>query len=370
MVRSFANAANADLGFQPERVVSMTASMQKRRPVAFYREFLDGVRAVPGIENAALATAAPLGGGSSIGPVEIEGRVKKDFSVRAAINQVTPGFFSTLDMKILAGRALTGDDRETAPRVAVVSEAFAREAWPGQDAIGKRFRHDFRVAYGDPKEWTTVVGVVDDAVYGTLEDPNTPMFYMSAWQPLGTPAAMSLAPDTIVVRTASGASAIAGVRQVLRRMDPASPVYDAATMEERAQKVASRYRYSSAMMTALAMLALALAAIGTYGVIAYAVATRTREIGIRMALGARPGDVLGMLLGSGMKLTAAGLALGLAGAFAASRAMTTMLFGVTAHDPWTFATIAVLMAGVAGLATYVPARRAMRVQPTQALRQE
>ena len=255
MVRSFANAANADLGFQPERVVSMTASMQKRKPVAFYREFLDGVRAVPGIESAALATAAPLGGGSSIGPVEIEGRVKKDFSVRAAINQVTPGFFSTLDMKILAGRALTGDDRETAPRVAVVSEAFAREAWPGQDAIGKRFRHDFRVAFGDPKEWTTVVGVVDDAVYGTLEDPNTPMFYMSAWQPLGTPAAMSLAPDTIVVRTASGASAIAGVRQVLRRMDPASPVYDAATMEERAQKVASRYRYSSAMMTALAMLA-------------------------------------------------------------------------------------------------------------------
>ena len=181
---------------------------------------------------------------------------------------------------------------------------------------------------------------------------------------------MSMAPDTIVVRTSSPAPVIAGVRQVLQRMDPASPVHDVLSLDERVRKAASRYRYSSAMMGALAALALALAAIGTYGVIAYSVATRTREIGIRMALGARPGELLRMLLGSGMKLTAAGLAIGLAGALAAARTMTSMLFGVTPHDPWTFAAIAALIASVAGLATYVPARRAMRIEPTRALRQE
>ena len=370
MVRSFANAANARLGFQPANVVSMTSSMQKRHPYTFYRDFLEGVLALPGIESAALAAATPLGGGSSEGPVEIEGRPRKEFSVQAAVNVVTPAYFSTLGIRTLSGRTLNGEDREQAPRVAVISQAFAREAWPGEDAVGKRFRHDFRVAFGNAEDWTTVVGVVEDVVYGTLEDPHTPMYYLSSLQPLGRPAVMAFAPDTIVVRTSSTGSTIAGVRRVLQRMDPTSPIYDTATMEERAQKAASRYRYSSAMMGALAALALALAAIGTYGVIAYAVATRTREIGIRMALGARPGELLRMLLASGVKLTAAGLGVGLAGAFAAGRGMTSMLFGVTPHDPWTFASIAVLIASVAGLATYFPARRAMRIEPVRALREE
>jgi putative ABC transport system permease protein len=370
MMRSFANAANAQLGFDPTNVVSTTASIEGRKPFTFYREFLDRIRALPGIDSAALATAAPLGGGSSIGPAEIEGRPRKEFSVRAGVNVVTPAYFSTLGIRTLSGRTLSDDDRGSAPRVAVVSQSFARQAWPGQDAVGKRFRHVFRVAFGDAKDWTTVVGVVEDVVYGTLEDPETPMYYVSAWQPLGTPTAMSLAPETIVIRTPGTAAAIAGVRQVLQQMDPATPLHDTATLDERARKSASRYRYSSAMMGALAALALALAAIGTYGVIAYSVATRTREIGIRMALGARPGELLRMLLGSGMKLTAAGLAIGLAAALAAARTMTSMLFGVTPHDPWTFAAIAAVIASVAGLATYVPARRAMRIEPTRALRQE
>ena len=370
MVRSFANAANAQLGFEPANVVSMTASIQKRKPFTFYRELLDGIRALPGIDSAALANASPLGDGSNIGPVDIDGRLRNEFSVRAAINVVSPAYFSTLGIKTLSGRTFSDEDRESAPRVAVVSQTFAREGWPGQEAIGKRFRHDFRVAFGNAKDWTTVVGVVDDVVYGTLEDPSTPMYYLPASQPLGSPAAMSLAPDTIVVRASATGAAIASVRQVLHRMDSASPLYDTATMEERAQKAAARYRYSSAMMGALATLALALTAIGTYAVIAYAVATRTREIGIRMALGARPGELLRLLLGSGLKLTAAGLAAGLVGAFAAARAMTSMLFGVAPHDPWTFAAIATLIASVAGLATYLPARRAMRIEPVRALRED
>jgi predicted permease len=370
MMRSFANAANARLGFDPTNVVSTTASIEKRKPFTFYRELLDRIRALPGIESVALATAAPLGGGSSSGPAEIEGHPREEFAVHGGVNVVTPAYFSTLGITTLSGRTLTDDDRGTAPRVAVVSQSFARQAWPGEDAVGKRFRHAFRVAFGDAEDWTTVVGVVEDVVYGTLEDPDTPMYYLSAWQPLGTPTAMSLAPETIVVRTAPTAAAITGVRQVLQQMDPATPLHDTATMEERAQKAASRYRYSSAMMSALAALALALAAIGTYGVIAYAVATRTREIGIRMALGARPGELLRMLLGSGLKLTAAGLVAGLVGAFAAAEALTSMLFGVAPHDPLTFGSIAAVIAGVAGLATYVPARRAMSIEPTRALREE
>jgi predicted permease len=370
MVRSFANAANARLGFEPAQIVTMSVAMQKRKTFAFYHEVVERLRALPGVDSAALATGAPLGGGLSSGPVTIEGRPAKDAAVRSGINVVTPAYFSSLRMKVLSGRTFTDEDLAGAPRVAVISQRFAREAWPGQEALGKRFRHAFRVAFGSADDWTTVVGVVDDAVYDTLEDPMMPVFYLPAAQPLGTPAAMSMAPDTIVVRTSSPAPVIAGVRQVLQRMDPASPVHDVLSLDERVRKATSRYRYSSAMMGALAALALALAAIGTYGVIAYSVATRTREIGIRMALGARPGELMRMLLGSGMKLTAAGLAIGLAGALAAARTMTSMLFGVTPHDPWTFAAIAAVIASVAGLATYVPARRAMRIEPTRALRQE
>src|SRR5688500_5423050 len=194
------------------------------------------------------------------------------------------------------------------------------------------------------------------------------MIYLSAWQPLGSTQAMSLAPTTIAIRTANAAAAVAAIRAEVRALDPSLPVYDVATMDERAARVTARYRYSSAMMSALAGLALMLAAIGTYGVAAFAVATRTREIGLRVALGARPRDVLRLVLGGGLKLAAAGVTLGLAGALASARVLATMLYGVTPHDPITFATIALIVTGVAAAATYVPARRAMRVDPVVALR--
>jgi putative ABC transport system permease protein len=175
MIRSFALAASADLGFRSDRVVTLSAAIQDRHPVAFYRELLDRVSGIPGIERAALANAIPLSGGGSSGPVRIEGRAPTEPPVRAGMNVVTPGFFATLGMAPVAGRLLSGEDRENSPRVAVVNRAFAGAAWPGQNAIGKRLRHDFRVAFGDAKDWTTVVGVVGDAVYGTLEDPIGPL---------------------------------------------------------------------------------------------------------------------------------------------------------------------------------------------------
>jgi predicted permease len=349
----------------------MTASIEGRRPAAFYEELLDRVSTIPGVRDVSLATGVPIGGGTSGGPVEIEGRQKGEGGVSANINVITPGFFRTFGIRHVSGRLFSEEDRETAPRVAVINRAFAQAAWPGQDAIGKRVRHGFRVAFGDPKAWTTVVGVVEDTVYRTLEEPREPMIYVPAWQPLGTPAAMSLAPETIALRTANGTAAVvAAVRAQLQALDSTAPLYAVSTMTERASRVAARYRYSSAMMGAFAGLALLLAAIGTYGVIAYSVATRTREIGIRMALGARPRDVLGLVLGGGLKLTAGGLALGLAGAFAGSRVLTSMLYGIAPNDPATFGGIAALMAAVSLLASYVPAARAMRVDPVVALKTE
>ena len=369
MVRSFARAASADLGFASDGVVTMTASIQGRRPLAYYRELLDRMKSIPGVEGASLAGGAPISGGTSSGPVEIEGRPKGVAGVRANMNVVTPAFFDIFRIQRVAGRLFTDEDRDSAPRAAVVSRAFAQAAWPGQDPIGRHVRHGFRVAYGDPKAWTTVVGVVEDVAYGTLEEPKGPTLYIPAWQPLGTPEAISLGPSTIALRTSLPTAAIvAAVRAELRALDSATPLYDIATMAERAAGITARYRYSSAMMSALAALALLLAAIGTYAVMAYAVATRTREIGIRVALGARPEEILGLVLGGSLKLTGAGLVLGLAASLAATRVLGNLLYGVTPNDPATFAAIAVLMTGVALLAAYLPARRAMRVDPVVALR--
>jgi len=371
MLKSFSRALAVDLGFEPNGVTTMTASLQERKPVMFYRELIDRVRAIPGVEDVSLAAGVPLSGGTSSGSMEIDGRPNGEGRLRASINVVTPGFFRTFGIRQVTGRVFSDEDRETAPRVAVINRTFAQAAWPGQDAIGKHVRHPFRVAFGDPKAWTTVVGVVEDVIYGTLEEPPEPMIYVPAWQPLGTPEAIAMAPSTIALRTSSGTAAVvAAVRTQLQALDNAAPLYDVLTMAERASAVTSRYRYSSTMLGAFATLALLLTAIGIYGVVAYSVATRRREIGIRMALGALPRDVLFLVLGDGVKLTAAGLTLGLAGAYAGSRVLTSMLYGISPHDLTTFGAIAVLMAAVALLASYVPATRAMRVDPVVALKAE
>ncbi|HXT30336.1 MAG TPA: ABC transporter permease [Vicinamibacterales bacterium] len=369
MTRSFARAASANLGFTPDGVITMTASTPSGKPASFYRELLQRVEAIPGVQMASLADVQPLSGGGSRGPVSLDQASQP--SMPADMNVVTRRYFETFRIRTLEGRLFTDDDRETAPRVAVVNRTFAQAAWPGLSPVGRRVRTDFRVAYGDPKAWTTIVGVVDDAIYGTLEDPPSAMIYLPAWQPLGRPQAISLAPSTIAVRTSLPTSEIvAAVREQVRQLDGSAPLTDIATMRERAARLTSRYRYGSTMMVALAALALLLAAIGTYAVIAFAVATRTREIGIRVALGARPADVFALVVGGGLSPTLAGVAAGLVAAFASARVLDSMLYGVTPHDPATFGGIALLMAAVALLASYLPARRAMRVDPVVALRQD
>ena len=370
MIKSFANAAATDLGFEPEGVVTTTMSMPQRKPLTFFRELLERVSRTAGGTEAALVLAAPISGESWRGLITFEDRPSAAPRVQASTNVVTPRYFATFRIPLVEGRLFSEDDRDTAPRVAVVNRAFARAAFPGESVIGKRVRTAFRVGYGDPKAWTAIVGVVEDALYGTLEEPRGPMIYLTAWQPLGTLEMISLAPTTIAVRTAAPAAALAAIRAEVRALDSSIPLYDTTAMDQRAAGITSRYRYTGAMMTALAGLALLLAAIGMYGVAAYAVATRTKEIGVRVALGARPGDVMRLVLGGGLKLTAAGLVIGLAGGLAGARLLSSMLYGVAPRDPLTFAAIALLMAAVGTIATYVPARRAMRVDPVIALRAE
>jgi putative ABC transport system permease protein len=371
MVKSFARASSADLGFEPDGVVTMTLGAGSARPAAYYRGILERVSALPGVESASLSVARPLIPGGYEGPIRLPdvpaaptaGRPAdpRGHTVQGTVNAVTPDFVRTHRLRLIDGRDLTDADREGAPLVGLVSKALAESAWPGDSAVGRRL-------FGDLASRTVpieVVGVVDNVTYGVLEDPPANVVYVSAWQ---VPMRM-LAPNGLSVRASTDpAGLVQAIRAQVSAADAAVPVYGVMTLDERARRVTSRYRYSTMLVGAMAGLSLFLAAMGIYGVMAYAVAARTREIGIRMALGARPGDVLRMVVGGGLMLTVAGIGIGLAGAYAASGALRSLLYGVEPSDPVTFAAIAVLMAVIAALASYLPARRAVRVDPVSALR--
>ena len=358
MIRSFTQASTTDLGFEPERVVTMTFAPSARKPAAFFHDVLSRVQSLPGVESAALSSGTPLGPGGFIGSVTVEGRPPEAARVRAMTNFVTAGFFPTYGMRLAAGRVFTPDDA-TGRHVAVVTRAVADAAWPGEPAIGKRIRAE--------NEWREVVGVLANATYTTLEDPPLPVVYAPVRQDV---LGFSM-PTAISIRTSvDPASTASAVRGVLQGLDATAPVFNVVTMADRAARVTARYQYSAAMMGAMALLALLMAAMGTYGVLAYAVTARTREIGIRVALGARPADVLRLVVGSGARMALAGIALGLAGTFATTRVLGALLFRVSPSDPLTYVAIAALMALVAVIASYVPARRALNVDPVVALRAE
>ena len=358
MIRSFAHASNTDLGFEPNGVVTMTFAPSSRKPAPFFHDLLSRIQALPGVERAALSSGTPLGAGGFLVTVPVEGGPPDASGVRSLINYVTTGFAATYGMRMADGRTLSHEDTVGRP-VVMISRAFAESAWPGTSAVGKRVRVE--------GQWREVVGVLENATYTTLEDPPMAAVYAPVRQDslgVGMPTAIS-------IKTSIDAGSTArAVRGVLQSVDPQAPVFNILTMDERAKRVTARYRYSAALMGAMAVLAVVMAAMGTYGVLAHAVAARTREIGIRVALGARPADVLRLVVGSGARMAAAGIALGLLGTYAASRVLAALLFRVSPSDPLTFAAIALLMGLVAVLASYLPARRALRVDPVVALRTE
>jgi predicted permease len=272
------------------------------------------------------------------------------------VNTVSVGYFQSIGIPIVHGRDFTRGDLAESPKVVVVNQTMAQQFWKGEEPLGKRFKF-----FGD-KDYTTVVGVARDSKYnGVAEDPQ-PFIYQ--------PLTQNYTPEgTLHVRTAGNAASLAGaVRREVQQMDPTLSLFNVRTLEEQVGESLQGQKMNVALLTVFGLLALLLASIGLYGVASYAVSQRTREIGVRMALGARPSSVLKLVLGHGMILVGTGLALGLIVAYVVSGFTKALFARVSPHDPVTFVATAAGLAAVALLATYVPARRATRIDPLIALR--
>ena len=369
LARSFQQIVRVPAGFVADRVLTLdlTASGRKypdgARVAAAYRELRDRIAAIPGVQDAAVVSAPPLSQIFSWGPITIEGRQPPpgEKFVNADQRMITPGYFRTMSIQLLEGRDFDERDTRTAPRVAIVDARMAKEMWPGASPIGRRIR--LGGADSTPP-WVTVVGVADRVKQDALDSDSRIAVYV----PHAQYPARSM---TIVARASGAADRIApDVRQAIRAFDPDLPVYNVRSMESRVSESLARRRFAVLLFSSFAIVAVLLAAVGVYGVIAYVVSQGTRELGIRLALGASPRQILAMVMRQGM-LTATwgGLAGGAAAALLA-RFVRALLFEVRIADPITLAAVAVLLVGVAFTATIVPARRAARIDPMEALRAE
>jgi putative ABC transport system permease protein len=331
----------------------------------FLRDVLRRARALPGVDEAEAgsSSAIPLDHplrDANVYPFLIEGRgTDPTQAPLVAGSAVTPGYFHVLSMTLLRGRLLTEFDNETAPNVAVVNEAMARAFWPHEDPLGRRVRLT-RLA----PEWTTVVGIVADARSESLEDAGVPEIFASAYQRPAKHLAIFLRGRFDQAATPDR------VRELIQSADPTLPVFGAQMLSDTVAGSVADRRFSMRMVALFALTALLMAALGIYGVISYFVSERTREIAIRVALGAERRTVLRMILGEGLALAFAGVGVGLVCALIAARVMAGVLYGVTPADPITFIGVAGVLIAVALIACCVPAQRALRIDPLTALRHE
>jgi len=365
-VRGLQNAYTLDPGFDPKGVFVMSFDLElegydRARGAVFQRELVQRMAALPGVQSVALAEHLPLGLGRQRGGVVIEGYTPPEGqSPEIDCGTVSAGYFATMRMPIVRGREFTALDRDGSPGVAIVNETFARRFWPGADPIGKRITRNMQGGEG----WLEVVGVARDAKYNSLNEEPTPYYY----EPLGQVYSDDV---TILARTPGDPrAAIERMQSVVAGLDPRLPVYDLQTLENHMGVSLVPVRLVSTLLGAFGVLALILAGVGLSGVVAFTATQRTREIGIRMALGAVARDVLVLVVGHGMRLAAAGLTLGLLLALAVTHLVRGLLYGVSPADPLTFAVIAAVLVTVTFVATWLPARRASRVDPVIALRHD
>ena len=366
LMRSLANLRGVDPGFNPDRVLTGTVALpgigyEKAPQVrTFYASLLERLQTTPGVEHAGLVSVLPFSGSDTDTSFRIEGRPapqKPGDEPTAWYRMVSAGYLRAIGMRMEAGRFIERTDVDGSRRVAVVNQTLANRYWPGESPIGQR------IVAGEGEPFT-IVGVVRDVRHRTLRaDPLGQMFL--SYQQF-TPRRM-----TVVLRTAADpAGVVPALRQHLAALDPNLPLSSVATMDALVGDSLGLPRTIAFLMGVFAAASLALAAIGIYGLMSYAVTLRTQEFGIRMALGAGGGDVLRLVLGQAARLTLAGVAAGAAGAYGAARLIGSLLFGVSASDAPTFAATALLLAGIALLASYLPARRAVSLDPVTALRAE
>jgi putative ABC transport system permease protein len=383
-MRSFVALRAVDSGFDPRGVLSAVVTLQGTaeaapgRRAAFYGAVLDRVRQLPGVEAASLTNHLPIAGDNWGTPYIIEGKprpVPADLP-RAVYRVVFPGYFAAMGWPILRGRDVTNLDRVEAARVVLVNEAFARRAWPNEDAVGKRIALDPESA--EPA-WRTVAGVVQNGVqadWSSAPDPEVFVPYLQDRQYLEGEGPW-VAYMTLVVRASCGptgacnaASLAPAIRDAVASIDRTVPVTELQTMNDVVAGANARPRFTLMLLMTFASVALVLAAVGIYGVISYAVSRRTHEIGVRIALGATPGMVVRLIIGQALKVVGSGVLVGLAGALVVTRLMTTLVFGVQVTDPITYLGVTLVLIAVAVVASYVPARRATRIDPLGAMRSE
>ena len=369
MLRSFSKLRNVDPGFVPQRVLAMNvdlnwskyAKADERRRVG--NQLLEKVQSQPGVLVAAISSSYPMNpdnvGGGPNQPLIVEGHPLREGERPpvSAIRSVSPGYFKALGIPLMAGRVFSESDNEQAPTVLVINRAAARHYWREEDPIGRR------VSFDKGETWLKVVGVVADVrEFGMDQEPGDEVYVAQEQRP---------ALGSIVVRTAQEGMNISNqMRRAISEVDPQTAIPTVQTLEQARNASMASPRVMTDLLGIFAALALAIAAFGIGGILALTVNQRLNEIGIRVALGAKPGDLLGMILGQGMALVLIGLVVGLLSAMALTRLMKTLLFQVQPNDPLTFAGVSLVLSGAALLACYVPARRALQIDPLRALRSE
>jgi predicted permease len=369
LVRAMWRIQSVDPGFRTEKVLTLRTALpwpKYEGPTArnrYYDQVLDGVRAIPGVRSAAFTSGVPMSMRGGIWPIQLRG----DESVRTAENSaslrfVTPQFFASLGIPIKQGRDVEITDMLDRTMVAVVSESFARHFWPNEPAIGKHFKS----AFSD----RTVVGVVGDIRTRGLEQESEPQLYLP-YRQQDSASLIYYTPKDLVIRTdVSSASVLRAVREIVRQADPLQPISDVQTMEEIVASQTASRAAQLRVLAILAVIALLLSAVGIHGLLSFTVSRRSREIGVRVALGAQSAQVARMVLFEGVLLAVGGLIPGVAIAYAAGRGMQALLAGVTPGDPLTFSIAVLLCAATTILGCMRPAARAARVDPMTALRSD
>ncbi|HWF89874.1 MAG TPA: FtsX-like permease family protein, partial [Pyrinomonadaceae bacterium] len=366
LVRSLLRSQALPLGFAPENVITMQVSLpgskygERMQRVNFFDELLERLRNVPGVIDAAATERPPGAGGNWTVEITVEGGEAVTDKTRSSADAhvATPHYFRAMNIPLVQGQEFSARYRDDRPLELIVSESFARRFWPNEDPIGKRFRPGTNNPFG------TVIGIVGDVRTIDRREEQLPAFYFPY-------SYIAMPGPVVVVRTTGQPESFAtALRTQVRQIDAEQPIYNIRTMKEFVASATSQQRLQASLSSIFSVVALLLVAVGIYGLVAYGVRQRRREIGVRMALGAGAGEILKLVIVQGMRNVLLGLTLGLAGSFALTRWLGSSVFGLSGSDPLTFVIVTMLVFGVAFVACYIPALRATKVSPSTALRSE